>query len=336
MCTEDVSAHAVRRTTGAPCQPRTYRRHLATLCRAGFLSKSLVPTGTRVQKSGGEWTTLKVCKVTLTPLARFLTAKNTHITLPRPTRPAIERDKRERGRSDDPLSLSSDDLSKIDRRARVVVEGSEESKELPTGNKTTPPRTATVEQQSSTSAPRKTAADMAAPVSASESRTSAPKTWRTARRTLLAELFAFFHANPLRDELYRIAELQTDPFYPAVMISALDWDPLVRRWMLLGWHDRRRALKNEVGPALRAFCDHLTPSEQTGAGSEIRRELAPWLQVVPAQIPESVPVSLRADIDRERFRLNALARQIHAGRVPLSALSDADHRLIQQIGLFFR
>lgn len=337
VCTEDVSADAVRRTTGAPCQPRTYRRHLATLCRAGFLSKSLVPTGTRIQKSCGEWTSLKVCKVSLTPLARFLTAKKTYITLPRPTRPTIERDKRETGES---LTISClslpDDLSKNDQRAPVVTK---ESVESPSGDKTTRPELAepaqTVEQQTSTSASRKTA-DNAVPVSASESRASAPKTWRTARRTLLAELFAYFHVDPLRDELYRIAELQTDPFYPAAMVAALDWDPLVRRWMLLGWHDRRRALKNEVAPALRAFCDHLNPSEQTGDGSEIRRELAPWLAVVPALIPDSVPDTLRAEIDRERFRINALARQIHAGRVPLSALTNGDHRLIQQIGLFFR
>ncbi len=337
VITEEIGAQAVRRTTGGACAPRTYRRHLAALCRRGWLHKVFIPTGTRAQTEDGAWTTYKVLKVTLSPAARLLYQK-TYIALPRPKRPTTEGDNRTRGDAlTFPPSSIGDKMSKLKRRGRVVT-GLVEV--LPKGNDSTRPPTATVKHRTFNSAPRKAAKNGAAvaAVTARKTRAEIPRTWRTSRRTLLAELFAFFHADPLRDELHRVAELQTDPGYPSVFMMALDWDPIVRRWLELNWHDRRRCLKNEIAPPLRAFCAHLAPPVGTPT-NEIERqhaELAAWLQVIPDEIPPGkVPAMVRDRMIGERDRLNMLVRQIHAGRVSLSVLSPDDHTLLHQAGLFF-
>lgn len=340
---QEIAADAIRRTTGGACAPRTYRRHMAALCRRGWLSKSLVPTGTRVMKDDGSWTTYKVNKVTLSPAARLLIQK-TYITLPRPKRPRTERDTRTRG---DVLTFPSCSVSdkklNLDRRVHVVTG---KAKELPEGNGYTSPSPAsppqTVKHQASRGASRKAANKAAAvrpAVSARKTRAGIPRTWRTARRTLLAELFAFFHDDPIRDELLRVAELQTDPRYPSAMMTALDWDDIVRRWMQLKWHARRRTMKNEIAPPLRAFCAHLLPPEIPAAASKslaeqraAHSEMASWLQVIPDKIPATVPNMVRERMDRERDRLNMLVRAIHAGRVSLSVLSGDDHTLLHQAG----
>lgn len=342
VVTEEIAAQAVRRTTGGACKPRTYRRHLAALCRRGWLHKAFIPTGTRAKTEDGAWTSNQVLKVTLTQPARLLYQKN-YISLLRPKRPTTEGYNRTKGdASPFPLSSIGDKMSNFERRGRVVTGLVEE---LPKGNGSTRPASPsskpTVEHQTLRSAPRKAANKTAAArpaVSARETRTGIPRTWRISRRTLLAELFAFFHADPICDELHRVAELQTDPRFPAAFKMALNWDPIVRRWLELSWHDRRRCLKNEIAPPLRAFCAHLVPPEGTPS-NEIERqytELAAWLQVIPDEIPPGkVPAMVRDRMISERDRVNMLVRQIHAGRVSLSVLSPDDHTLLHQAGLFF-
>jgi hypothetical protein len=339
VVTEEIAAEAVRRTTGGACKPRTYRRHLAALCRRGWLHKSFIPTGTRAQTEDGTWTAYKVLKVTLSPAARLLCQK-TYIALPRPKRPTTEGYNRTRGIDCTiPPSSIGDKMSNLKQRGRVVAGLVEE---LPKGNVSTRPASPsskpTVKHETLRSAPRKAAKSKAAAVSARETRTGIPRTWRTSRRTLLAELFAFFHADPICDELHRVAELQTDRGYPSVMMMALDWDPIVRRWLELSWHDRRRCLKNEIAPPLRAFCAHLARPE-CKPSSEIERqhaELSAWFQIIPDEIPPGkVPAMVRDRMISERDRLNMLVRQIHAGRVSLSVLSPDDHTLLHQAGLFF-
>lgn len=273
-----------------------------------------------------------VNKVSLTASARLLFAK-TYTSIPRPKRPITERDdNREREKGTFSLPVDSDKINKMERRAHVV----RGAKELPNGNDTTPPPAETVKHQALTSASRK-AAKSAAPVSARKKRTSTPKTWRTARRTLLAELFAYLHNDPLRDELYRIAELQTDIHYPAVMLTALDWDTMVLRWLMMKWHDRRRALKNEISPALHAFADHLDTPNQTisGVPAGIRAELADWLTVVPERLPESVPEMIKNRMEKERWRINMLVRHVHTGRVAADVFTPEDHMLLHQAGFLF-
>lgn len=329
----EITADAVLRTTGGPCAQRTFERHLASLCKRGWLSRPRVPTGTRVLNAAGKWVTLEVCKVTLTPAARLLIQK-THLSLPLPKRQTTEGDN-PRGGEDGTFSPSvgSDKIDKMERRAPVVAGLAKES---PSGDESTCPPSATGEQRALRSAPRKAAKSAAAVpgLSARKKRTSAPKTWRTARRTLLAELFAFFHADPQLGELYRVAELQTDPAYPAVFQVALDWDSIVRRWVQMGWADRRRCMKNEIAPPLRAWCSLVAPPEgvpQTEAERQ-HAELSQWLQVIPDILPASVPEMVAERMRRERDRINMLVRLIHSGRVSLDILSPDDHTLLNQAG----
>lgn len=328
----EITADAVRRTTGGPCAQRTFERHLATLCARGWLHRPRVPTGARVLNAAGKWVTLEVCKVTLTPAARLLIQKS-HLSLPLPKRQTTEGDTRTGGEigTISPCSVS-DDKEKMERRAPVVAGVAKES---PSGDESTCPPSATGEHRALRGATRKAANKAAAAVpapSARKKRTSAPKTWRTARRTLLAELFAFFHADPELAELYRVAELQTDPRYPAAMLTALDWDSIVRRWIMLNWADRRRCLKNEIAPPLRAFCSYLSPPSGDGDHEAAHRELSQWLQVIPDKIPGTVPPMVAERLRSQRDRLNMLVRLIHAGRVTLDILSADDHTLLHQAG----
>jgi len=338
----EIAAESVRRTTGGPCAERTFERHLAALCASGWLQKPRVATGTRVKKDSGAWTSRSVCKVSLTAPARLLIQKN-YIPLPPPKGRETVGVKRETGDSlKSPCLSLIDDRNKSKQREPVVTGL---SVELPKGNGLTRPSPAsqaqTVEQRSLTSAPRKAAKIAAAvrpPVSARKTRTGIPRTWRVARKTLLAELFAFLHEDPFRDEMHRVAELQTDPHYPAALMTALDWDEIVRRWMDLDWHARRRAMKNEICPPLAAFTVHLAPGKAPGAVPETEflkqhEELATWLRVIPDKIPASVPPMVAERMEKQRFRLNMLVRQIHAGRVPLSMLSGDDHTLLHQADL---
>lgn len=333
----EIKAEAVRRTTGGPCAPSTHARHEASLCRRGWLSKSLVPTGTRVLEDDGTWTTRKVLKVTLTLAARLLYQK-TYIHTPTPKRRTTERvNNRERVVSTISLSVVCDESSKMERREPVVMGL---SKELPKGNKLTrpsPPSSAqTVKQRASRGASRKAANKAAAvspPVSARKSRAGIPKTWRTAVRTLLAELFPYFHDDPNCSEILRVAKLQTDPHYPAAWPTALDWDPIVIRWVQMGWHDRRRCIKNEIAPPLRAWCALLSPPDVPTTEQEKQHaELAAWLQVIPYKIPASVPDMVAERMKTRGYWLNALVRRIHAGKADLSDLSGDDHTLLHQAG----
>lgn len=337
----EIKADAVRRTTGGPCAERTYIRHEAALCRRGWLSKDWIPTGTRVLTEEGKWTTRKVRKVTLTPAARLLFSQKTYISTPTPKRPIIERDKSTK-REVLTISLSTlcDDKSKFDRRGHVVTGNAEE---LPAeGNECTSPSSQapqTVEHQTSNSAPRKAAKKAAAAksTSARSTRTGIPRTWATARATLLFELYAFFGSDSLVDEFYRVAKLQTDPRYPAAMMTALDWDPIVRRWVEMGWADRRRCLKNEIAPPLRAFCALIAPPgeipEEKRTEIEYQyAELCEWLAVIPDKIPACVPTRVSDRLARERLRVNMLARAIHVGRTSLAVLTDVDHDLLHQAG----
>jgi hypothetical protein len=340
---QEIAADAIRRTTGGACAPRTYRRHMASLCRRGWLGKTAIPTGTRVLTTSGEWKTYKVNKVTLTPASRLLIQKN-YISIPRPKRPITEGDIRNRGNALTFPSVSVIDKRLLDKRAHVVERVV--SKESPKVDRITSPEPSTaqtVKHGASTSAPRKAANKKAAvklPASVRKSRASVPKTWGTATRTLLKELFAFFHADPMLDELYRVAELQTDPYYPGAMMQALDWDDIVRRWVTMPWQDRRRAMKNEIAPPLRAFCEHLSPPIPVPPDkkSEITRqhaELCEWLQVIPDKMSVNIPVAVAERMNQERWRINMLIRSIHMGRIPLSELNQNDHAVLQQAGFIW-
>lgn len=342
---EDTIAKTIRETTGARMAPRTYRRHLASLKAKGWLSVTGVPTGTRFKDHKGKWQTKKVNKITITPMGKFLSLKNPP-PLYRPTKPETEGYNQERENASTSLSLLvSDDRNKLERRAPVVTVV---SKELPKGNECTrpspPSSVQTIEQRASRGASRKAANNAAAvrpAVSARRERTGSAKTYRTARRTLLAELFAYLHDDPLRDEMHRVAELQTDPRYPAAMMTALDWDEILYRSLESDWAGRRRIMKNEIYPPLLAFSQHLAPGKTPGAVKndedlqhrKAHEELSAWLRVIPDKIPASVPPMVAEQLETERFRLNMLVRQVHAGRVPLSMLSSDDHTLLHYAGL---
>jgi len=356
---EDVAADGVVRTTGGACAPRTFRRHLASLCRRGWLIKHKVPTGTReivaTRPDGSPiWKALQVNKITLTRQARMLLAKEPPISAPesdpkvRPKRPTTVGHNQTTGDVKTfPCGLENRQIDKVDTTG-ASRDGIAKVSPPNGGDRATSrtlPRASGGEHQSSSG--KAQSADSEHP-SSRKSRAKTRKSWLSLRKALLVDLFAYLAGNPIRDELYRTAELQTDTRYPSVMITALDWDKHVWKWQDLNWHDRRRMLRREILPPLEAFCAHLRPPDTTPLKNsstpdgqkqaiakqlDAHKRLADWLKVIPDRLPPTLPVDLRERLELERFRLNTLVRQVHQGRISISDLTRADHELLRDASL---
>lgn len=352
----EVVGAMVERTTGGYCKERTYRRHKNALVRRGWLSQTRVSTGTRVLDDNGKWKSRTIWKVFLTPVARLLMAKSTtsdHISLPRPKWPSTEGDNTSRGDvSTFPPTSISDETTYSKSRARD--KGASEVS--PKGDGSTRPQSttspATSEQRTLRSAPRKAAKSPAPvlPAPTRKSRAKIPKTYSAARRDLLRTLFDAYHGDEQFDALYFAAKEQTRIHYPSVFKTALDWEKHLFRWQDLKWNEKRRALKNEIMPRLRAHVALFTPPDKRvldtpGLSARRRAELenelaqyeenAKWAQVLPDALPGRIPSDVRDKLEKNRVSLNYMAVMIQRGKTSCADLSDSQLELLSLCEIFF-
>lgn len=352
---EEILAAGVVSSTGGLCAKSTYREALAELCRRGWLSKTLVPTGTRVIVDDIEgdpiWKTLKVNKTSLTRAGKMLISRKSPTSSPTLSHISLPRQKSATTVGDEgTTSTTSCSPRQIDQNldsSRPSQKGrSKES--TPSVDESTRPMTAqrssTVKHRTSKSATRKTAKNKAVvKSSARQGRNKAPNTWDSSRKLLLRDLFAYLHDHPLRDEIVRTARLQTSRSYPSACLSVTNWDKWVWKWPEMSWHDARRAIKNQLLPRLSAFCDDLRPPDtqplqnhkldsktrsKINTALESHRRLSEWLRVIPEKLPSNIPDVHRNTLERERWRLNRLLYAIHTGRMSLKDLSDDDHKIL--------
>lgn len=372
---EEINAEGVRRTTAALCSPRTYRAALALLCRQGWLDKRLIPTGTRTitgySPDGSPiWRTKRVNKVSLTRAAWLLlamgppaeyrptfelklsdpdpTASKTHTSPPRPKDPSMEGDNQRTG---DVLAIPGSLGCDVDHEGSIVKHtrnSTPRGKVSACADSWTSPASAqsrplNVEHETHSAPKARTAAKSKRPGIRS-GRNATPRTWDSARRSLLTDLFNQLHGDPTVDEMCRVAELQTDRGYPTAFVSVVDWDKWIWHWLELNWHERRRAIARQISPPLAAFVKHLAPPDceelddpRTApdrravlvADMAAHERIARWIEVIPAALPDGTPAGIREQLERERWRLNTMSRLVQSGRILLSNLDRKDNVLLK-------
>lgn len=354
---EEVLSVGVINTTGGLCAGRTYRGALAGLCRKGWLSKTLVPTGTRVvvgtDDSGAIWRSLKVNKIHLTRSARMLVSfkppTSTHRSLPRQKPPATVGDKDTAIPENSCIPCQSDQNLDTSRVSQEV--GSKESS-LRSDESTSPKRAqraSTVKHRQSTRASRKTASKAAVvAASARKSRNAASTTWDSARATLLRDLFVALKTHPHREEIVRIVKLQTDRRYPTACMSITNWEKWVWKWPSFSYHDAMRACRNQLIPLVLAFLADLHPPDTSVLDNsdlpeetrkkiltdlESHKRLSVWLHAIPATLPNDIPKIHRDKLNAERWRLNRIVYRIHTGDMSLKDLTKDDHDLLAQASI---
>lgn len=365
---QDILCETIRRVTHTKRFGKTtLRASVKWAIEAGFLTQSWIPIGTKFELPTGDFRTKRIRRYTGTYRLRLLVSI-LRIN-PKNYRPKLEiiDDNLTQGAQEPTLSESGDnpngeqpedsskssgmllrqsqfeDVAVYDETRRFP--GVEVSAPPVADESTKPDRSGpTVKQQSSTlsgsSKPRRKRPKKRAVRFQRRNRATIPTTYRDARRQLLHELWVYLKPDTegaLENafDLYRIAELQTDPYYPQGLPDALDWyDRLISSYCE-NWHERRRIIERIVVPALRAFADDWTPPEKTDdpqyqtVFDDWERRICPepGIAVRPSNLPEF-------------FRLwphvRAILSAIHAGAMPFesNAIQKRQNLIFQFCRLF--
>ena len=261
---EDFAADICAEVTGGKMGASTYRRAKNNvLVPLGWITSELIPTGQKVAYRFDEtgqpthWRMRQVCVVRLTPPARLLIAKSSKINDKQPrskravavTREQLNPPVKQGGLDCDTDKSNLKSTSRVNKEAPIQPK----KKDSPTS---AAPSAQHVKQQHTNSA-----ADGGGLLSSKamrfgrKRRNRARKTWVSNRAAFLADLYRVAKC----DELHRVAKLQTDLHYPALLPIALDFESFIFRWHEYNWRECTRIMRNEVVPALRAFVAPLSP-----------------------------------------------------------------------------
>lgn len=361
---EDVMAAQVRAATGGLCSERTFRRALKALCEKGWLSKHLIPTGTKVPSDQG-WKTLQVNKITITAAAKLIGRKYalSDKPLPRPKRPAMldqespksliknssddsycnktnttrARESSETDSSPDKAAVGANAPGKSSRPGKPDLPG--QSEVAPTSA----PVPGHVKQQSmgEPGKARKPALEKRPAVFGRKSRLKAPKTYANARKLFLDDLYPLAKS----DEIHRIAELHTDPAYMPLCVTAFDFDSIIYSWLDLDWAARRRMILREILPALKAFVMPMQPppvidprwDEKTAARARSAHRayeiLRQTMTALPSNLVEpTTPQHIVEKINGYSWELSRIPWLLNIGKLRLQDVTPADRQKFREIG----
>jgi hypothetical protein len=352
ICTEDVLASQVVAATGGLCAPRTFRRALADLCRAGWLHKDPMSTGTKILTPSG-WKTNQVNKITIPWCTRLLGIRktkpvestNTNIEAqkveccsdsndsnPRPKLPAMgER------RENPPPNRGGSSLSIVNVKDNASVRNEECELAAAPPSAASPPQTSPQLKQQSVGEARKARkpAKKAGAPFGRIARSKIPRTWQNGRILLLHDL-ELAGAGAGAGVPLRIATLQTDLKYPPLFPIALPWEKYVSSWIERDWKERQRIVRREIMPQLAAWClplvppdpDALRPGASPEAAEKAREQMRQFDRV--SKIMRSLPEMLITQ-DTPRFvaekmqecawHLRQLPMLIFTGRMGLDDIS---------------
>lgn len=291
---QDQCAATVRRISAPRFAPRTLRDAAVWAERAGFIRRSYVPNGARVETAQG-WRTKRTVRYIVRARLRLLTsilsikpALNGAQAFNRrgegigqgapvgdvahfPTLANLASNpsgKQETGghTDDPPVSMLACPKRRFEKAAGDNVEcaasahGStcppaKRDASRPTREHQTPNNRATREGRN------KSAPLLAPPRSLS-------RTWHSARNRFLSCLFAYLkpgspNAPPNADRMYAAAALQTAAQYPPNLPAAVDWNDRLLFAADLHWRDLRRLIQKEIAPALAVFIEDWTPPPST-------------------------------------------------------------------------
>jgi hypothetical protein len=345
---QEILCDTLRRCTGAKrFGVRTLRNAAKWAELAGFIVAEWIPIGKRVSiENGREWRTKRIRRYTATYKIELLASILRTRTAPKL---AIVSDNdlhdptSEKSSHNPNGKLSGEVLRTSPEKLNRLCPIKEES---PCGDESTCPSrpqapSSTCEHQSSTPSAgsrRRRRPKGSAVRFGRERRLATPTAYRRARAQFLHELWVYLKpetAGALANafELYRIAELQTDPFYPKYLPAALDWYDLLLPMYFAPWHERRRAINLDIAPALKKFAAAWTRPESGSAPEHVEN----WSMSL---CPEP-GISVRPAYLREYFRLWPFVRShlstIHEGRAKFAvdALRDRASPIFQFCRLFF-
>lgn len=339
VCPEDVLAAQVVQSTGAKCAPRTFRRALAGLCRAGWLVKRSMATGTKVITANG-WATLQVNKITIPRCTYMLGSRKgpkAAVVPPRPNRPAIGEAKQV-----PPLTIGGGPClvhSNYQLDSKVRNEESQlatAQQATPTPSPTSPPLKHQAIKGDGHTVPE-SQPKMAVHPFGRKNRSRIANTWQNARSLLLHDLQL---GGASAFEL-RTATTQTDLRYPALLPVALDWEKVVPAWLEMDWKDRARAVRREILPDLSAWCRPLVPPDpkllEPCQSAEVRAaaagQLAQFERVskIMKSLPEllvndSTPDFVRQMIAEKNWMLSQVSALLAMGRITLDEITQNEFR----------
>lgn len=347
VCPEDVIAAQVVESTGAKCAPRTFRRALAALCRAGWLVKKSMATGSKIPTHKG-WTTLQVNKITVPHCTRLLGSRKSPVkavVVPRPNGPAIGESKQVTPLSKGGLPCLSLSNSKLNSKER------NEEIQLATAQQATPkplPKSPSLKHQAVESEGRH-----AAPKTESQqkkvthpfgrkSRSKIANTWHNCRLSFLHDL----QAAGCSDFELRTAEMQTDLRYPPMLPVALDWNRVLPKWLEMDWKARRRAITRDILPDLAAWCNPLVPPDMNLLYPSVPRHIREKAESQMAQfqrvsklvksLPEMLitpdtPDFVREIVADKAWTLSQVPALLAMGRISLDEITQDEYADFQKI-----
>ena len=273
---QELICEAVARTTHAHMfGERTLRNAVRWAIAEGFLTQAWQPIGKRAVKENGDYCTIRIRRYTVTYKIRLLVAAlRSDPKKYRPELALMPHDPTPEKNSSNPNGEQAEGLIKSpsamllrldnikDDQAQATNGRSGENEEAANAAVSTcPPRSAaTVKHRTSKKGRLKNEPSRFQRSDLARN----PKTYSQSRRNFLHELFVRLKpgsstADRDAGQLYRIAELQTDPFYPRFLPAALDWYEILLSSFFADWHQRRQQIDKVVLPALRSFSQAWTP-----------------------------------------------------------------------------
>lgn len=356
MTLEQV-AECVEICTGRKCSVRSVSRYLADFELRGLIKMKWMPTGGKFLNSKGQWVAKRIRQIWVTDFARLLISFTAdYIALPAPKRPVTVPKPRERKAPLGPLlSLEGTTVNSNPETINVCTTYTKGHKERSTcspvhgqqsqdmGN----PESQGPESQCELEAncEHETFDSQAKPGKTAEKkriRKRHASTWQALRYQFLTELERNLDKSQEALEVLRIARVQTDRQFPAIIPTVLDWNRIIWTWTDRSWHVRRKSLRKNIIPALAAAAVSFVPPdssrvydmalpkkerEKAFLALQAYKNAAGWRKTISTTILNGqYPQAAKEWTAQHAFILDTYSSHINSGRM---APGDLDGKTIQ-------
>lgn len=318
---------------------RTLRNAARWAMDQGLITAEWIPIGKRCTTDSGEWRTKRIRRYTATYKLRLLVSvfrdRNHDPHLESVTNATQVRDEpTSEKRSDNPNGEQPQGNSKNspcgmllrhnnvnDNVTEPRNERHPDNEELPAstaGNMSTQPKggsLSTLKHRTSTNGSKSRQ-----PIKTARRRTRGKTTYQAARRSFLHELFIALkpgsqYSELRAQELYNIAELQTDPYYLSHFPTALDWDELLMPMYFDNWHGRRKTIDKIILPALRRYAAEWAAPAADLATAQGRKQFSFWEMNLIPEPGLSICCHDPINYYRQWSFVRPILSMIHAGRM---------------------
>jgi len=362
MALEQV-AECIEICTGRKCSVRSVSRYLANFELRGLIKMKWMPTGGKFLNSKGQWVAKRIRQIWVTSFARLLISFTAdYIALPMPKRPVTVPKPRERKAPLGPL-LSLEGASNINSNSETIAvcttynkghkEGStcppvpgQQSQDMSKPESQGPGSQAILEADCE----HETTTGQAKPGKAAEKkriRNRHANTWQALRFQFLTELERNLDKSAEALEVLRIARVQTDRKFPAIIPTVLDWNRIIWTWTDRSWHVRRKSLRKNIIPALAAAAVALVPPDNSRAydmalpkkerekaalALQAYKNAAGWQKTISKTILQGqYPQAAKEWTQEHAFILDTYSSHINSGRMAPGDLDDKTLQIFQAL-----